>query len=119
MVIFILIINVLLVFKLWWDFRAKKSGRIINHEFSALVDGIIYLVSGWLLFGFLDLAGWFILAVGYRWLTFDLFFNLINKDKWNHYGRSSKLDRFLLKLGKFHLLPKILLIMIGIWLIKR
>lgn len=57
------------------------------------------------------------LAIGLRWLLFDLFFNLINDWEWNNYGSSSKLDKFLLNLGDFHLLPKIALIVLGIILI--
>ena len=119
MIAFILIVNALLIFKLWWDYRAKNvKHRIINHEQSAAIDGVIYIVSAWLLIGFPVAAGWVILAVGYRWVMFDIIFNLLNKWKWNHYGKSSRLDRFLGKMGAWHLAPKTALIVLGIVLIK-
>ena len=115
--IYIAIVNVLLVFKLWHDWHAKNvEKRIINHELSAVIDTFIYLVSAYWLFGF-SAAGWIISALAYRWIVFDVGFNLINKDKWDHYGKSSWLDRQLTKLGKFHLLPKLLLLALGIILI--
>ena len=115
-IIFIVVFLILLGFKLWWDKRAKDSGRIINHFRSALIDGLIYGGSGYLLFqwGFI---GWFVLVVGLRWLLFDLLFNRINGWKWNHYGSSSKLDNFLLNLGDFHLVPKLGTLALGIILI--
>ena len=116
MIWFILIVNILLGFKLWWDKRAKDSGRIINHLLSAAIDGFIYTISAWFFFGW-DAGGWIILGIGYRWIVFDIIFNLINGWKWNNYGKSSRLDRFLLSLGDFHLLPKILLIITGLLLI--
>ena len=113
---YILIVNLLLAFKLWWDKRAKDSGRIINHGLSAAIDGLLYTLSAWFLFGW-DAGGWIVLAIGYRWLSFDILFNIINGWKWDHYGTSSKLDKFLLSIGKFHLLPKMLLIILGILII--
>lgn len=113
---FIIIVNTLLVFKLWWDKRAKDSGRIINHSLSAAIDVFIYTISGWFLFGW-DAGGWILSAIGYRWIMFDLLFNLVNNDSWNHYGKSSCTDRFLIKLGKFHLVPKICLILLSAILI--
>ena len=115
--IYILIINVLLGFKLWWDWRAKNiHKRIINHELSAAIDGLLYTVSAWFCFGWYA-GGWIVLAIGYRWIMFDLIFNLINDWEWNHYGSSSKLDKFLLNLGDFHLVPKLITLAIGILLI--
>ena len=114
--IYLSIFTILLGFKLWWDWRAKSRGRIINHFRSALIDGLIYGISGYLLFGW-RFIGWFVLVIGIRWLLFDFFFNLINGWEWNHYGSSSKLDKFLLNFGDFHLLPKFGLILIGIILI--
>jgi hypothetical protein len=113
---FIIIVNLILVFKLFWDTIAKDSGRIINHSLSAAIDGLLYTLSAWVCFGW-DAGGWIVLAIGYRWIVFDILFNIINGWKWNHYGTSSKLDKFLLSLGNFHLVPKILLIAIGILLI--
>ena len=115
--IYLSIFSILLCFKLWWDWRAKtKKKRIINHLRSALIDGLIYGISGYLLFGW-GFIGWFVLAIGLRWILFDLFFNLINDWEWNHYGSSSKLDKFLLNLGDFHLVPKLVTLALGIILI--
>ena len=115
--IYLSIFSILLCFKLWWDWRAKtKQKRIINHFRSALIDGLIYGITGYLLFKW-EFYGWFVLVIGLRWLLFDFFFNLINDWEWNHYGSSSKLDKFLLNLGDFHLLPKIGIIITGILLI--
>ena len=111
-----LIFFVLLAFKLWWDYRAKSKGRIINHSLSALRDVLIYIVSAWLLFGW-DAGGWILLALGLRWLLFDLFFNLINGWDWNHYGDSSSIDQSMKKLGKWHLIPKILIILMSVVII--
>jgi len=119
MVKYIIIVNVLLAFKLGWDWYAKnKKKRIINHTKSAAIDGALYLAAAYLSFsGIILISGWIILAVGYRWLAFDVLFNLLNKDKWDHYGTSSKLDLWLTKLGKYHLAPKIGLIVLGVILI--
>jgi len=115
--IYLSIFTALLGFKLWWDWRAKnKKKRIINHFRSAAIDAFIYGISGYLLFGW-QFYGWLVLSLGLRWLLFDLFFNIINDWEWNHYGSSSKLDKFLLNFGDFHLLPKFGIILIGIILI--
>ena len=115
--IYTLIVNALLGFKLWWDWRTKNiKKRIINHSLSAAIYGLLYTISAWFLFGW-DSGGWIVLAIGYRWLLFDFFFNLINDWEWNHYGSSSKLDKFLLNLGDFHLVPKLVTLFIGIILI--
>jgi len=115
--IYLSIFSILLAFKLWWDWRAKtKKKRIINHFRSALIDGLVYGISGYLLFEW-RFIGWFVLVIGLRWILFDFFFNLINGWEWNHYGSSSKLDKFLINLGDFHLLPKIGIIITGILLI--
>jgi hypothetical protein len=122
--IYIAMVIVLLSFKLVYDFRAKNTDkRIINHLRSALIDGFMYIGASFILLlwgeGFTHkvVIGFIILSVGFRWLFFDILFNLLNKDKWNHYGKSSKLDRFLTKLGKFHLIPKLLIIIAGLILI--
>ena len=114
---FIVAVNLLLGFKLWWDKRAKDSGRIINHLLSAAIDGCFYVFLAWYCTGW-DAGGWIIIAIGYRWIMFDLLFNILNKDPWNHYGNSSWLDKQLKRCGKWHLVPKILLILIGIIIIK-
>ena len=114
--IYILIVNALLAFKLWWDKRAKTKGRIINHSLSAAIDGLIYSVSAWFCFGW-DAGGWIVVAIAYRWILFDLIFNAINEWEWNHYGSSSRLDRWLTRLDKWHLAPKIILLIFGIIII--
>ncbi len=119
MILFISIVNILLAFKLAWDWYANnKKKRIINHFRSALIDGFLYLIAAYLSFDTLILiSGWVILAIGFRWLMFDFLFNIINNDKWNHYGKSAKLDVWLTKLGKWHLTPKFGIIITGIILI--
>lgn len=112
-----IIVNLLLAFKVIWDYQAKnKEHRIINHARSAIIDGAIYVVASWLLFlpDVYTIAGAVILAVGYRWIAFDVSFNLANGDKWNHYGTSSVLDKLMTKAGKYHILIKAVPIVIGI-----
>ena len=98
----------------WWYKKYKK--KIINHELSLLIDGTIYLVAGWFLVGF-DTGFWLFILAGSRWLFYDLLYNWINNEKWNHYGKSDRFDRFSTKMGKWHLAPKIGLILLGIILI--
>jgi hypothetical protein len=106
----------LLVFKLWWDWKAKNiDKRIINHFRSALIDVGVYCFVSFGLFG-LDFWKWVLLACSIRWIAFDTIFNLINGDKWDHYGKSSTIDRFMTKLGKFHLVLKLTLLIAGITL---
>lgn len=89
-----------IVFKLFWDKRAKDSGRIINHTQSAIIDGLIYVASIYFLtdLGIVDMILMFALTCVLRWTIFDIGFNLINGDKWNHAGNSAKLDLFLDKI---------------------
>lgn len=111
---YIIIVNILLAFKLWWDYRAKNvQHRVINHELSALIDGFIYLISGFLLFGF-NIGAIFLITLSYRWIFYDLGYNLLNKEEWNHYGESSKLDIFLKKTGRWHIVIKLIPAIIGI-----
>jgi len=114
--LYIIIVNALLAFKLWWDKRAKDKGRVINHSLSAAIDVFIYVVSAWFCVGW-DAGGWIVLAIGYRWLMFDIIFNVINEWEWNHYGSTSRLDRWLTRLNGWHLAPKIILIIFGVLLI--
>jgi hypothetical protein len=111
-----LIFLVLLIFKLYWDKRAKNKGRIINHPLSAAIDGLIYIISAWFLFGW-DAGGWIVLAIALRWILFDILFNVINDWEWNHYGSSSRLDRWLTRLDVWHLAPKVILLIFGIVII--
>jgi hypothetical protein len=116
--IYILVFSLALGFKLFWDKRAKDSGRIINHSLSAAIDVVIYTLTAFICFGW-DAGGWIVAALGLRWLLFDILFNLINGWAWGNYGTSSDLDKFLTKLGKWHLVPKIVLIILGVILILK
>lgn len=92
--IYILIVNLLLFFKLWWDKRAKDSGRVINHALSSAIDSFIFFIAGFFLFGIgTNLGGFFIASLGYRWLMFDLGFNLINGWHWSNCGDSGFIDQ--------------------------
>ena len=113
---YILIVNILLAFKLVWDWNARvKEHRVINHARSAIIDLAVYIVSALVLFlpDAYMIAGAIILALGYRWIAFDALFNIICKDKWDYYGDSSVLDRLMKKTGKYHLLVKAVPIIIG------
>jgi len=116
--IYALIVTVVLAFKVVWDYIAKTNGRIISHSRSALIDVSVYVFSAGLLFypDVMNIAGAVVLACGYRWIAFDILFNLANKDKWDHYGTSSKLDLLMTKAGKYHLLIKAVPIAIGLTL---
>jgi len=115
-----LVVNILLVFKLFWDTRAKRKGRVINHRRSVVIDGTIYAISVFLLFRFdwIIMLAVFFISVGYRWLMFDTLFSKINWNKWRFYGTSSRLDKLLSKVGKWDTLIKIIPIIIGLILIK-
>ena len=120
MIWYILIVNSLLAFKLAYDYHAKNvEHRIINHTISIIVFGIIMLVAAWFLLGF-EAGKWIVLTMGYWWLMFDLLFNLINKDKYNHIGGSAGTDKMLKWIeskGISQYVPKLLLIGIGILLL--
>ena len=116
MLIYILIVNVLLAFKLWWDYRAKKRGRIINHTRSAIIDTLIYIVAAWY-FLCIDAGAWILTALGYRWIMFDIIFNRLNGWEWNHYGESSMIDKFMIKTGKWHIVIKLAFFLAGTALI--
>ena len=111
---FIIAVNLLLAFKLAWDWYAKnKKKRIINHFRSALIDGMLYL---FFIYIFKLPWGVFFVAIFYRWILFDLIFNILNGDKWNHYGESSYLDRLMKKTGNWHIVIKITALIISLWL---
>ena len=116
MTYFLLIISALLSFKLAWDYYAKNAKkRVINHRISALIDTALYCIAIY----FLGISWFYLLfAFTFRWMFFDLFFNLLNKDKWNHYGESSNIDILMKKTGKFHIVIKLLLLLLSIWLIR-
>jgi hypothetical protein len=127
MVWFIGIVNALLAFKLAWDWYAKnKQKRVINHTQSALIDGVIYVGSAIYLFGLEQAAGWVIIAIAYRWIFFDLLFNLLNGWPLFYCGQSSKIDRLADKLDgrddencALALIMKIIILIIGIWILKK
>ena len=99
--IYIAIFIILLLFKGWWDHRAKKKGRIISHSRSSIIDGVLYLVSAYFLFcAPVWCSVWFMVGVMWasfaaRWLLYDLLYNVINKEKYNHLGGSAGLDGLL------------------------
>jgi len=112
---FAIIVNLLLVFKVIWDYQAKnKEHRVINHGRSGIIDGALYVASAWILYGMIYILPLVLLASGYRWIVFDIAFNLANKDKWNHYGDTSSLDKFMKKSGKYHILIKSVPVIAGI-----
>lgn len=126
--IFILIVNILLGIKLWWDKRAMNNGRIINKTKSVLFDGSIYLASAIYLFYFLEnhsiqfIIGMIVLAASWRWIAFDAIFARINGHKdWVWYGTSSRTDimmSFLKEgIGAFHILVKLVPVVIGLLLV--
>lgn len=123
---FIIIVNLLLIFKLYWDHRARtKDGRVINHGRSLWIDMLIYSGASIFLFG-VSWSGlaWVFTAVMYRGFVFDLFYNLIFHNKWSYCGNNSKIDKVadafdgtrdnICVLGFF---IKLILIIIGIILI--
>lgn len=105
----------------WWYKKHKK--KIINHTLSSAIDTSIYLLSAYFLFcapswcSLFFMFGIVFVSWGSRWIIYDLVYNWINKEKWNHYGESGWLDNNLKKIGKYHLAPKFGLIIIGIILL--
>ena len=112
---FNIILSVLILFKLGWDWYAKnKQKRIISHSRSALIDCVLYGVSIYLL----KLSWlWFFYALCIRWILFDDMFNFINKDAFGHYGESSVIDRFMKKMGPKHVFLKMGFLILSLWLI--
>ena len=118
--IYILIVNFQLGLKAfgdWWYKKYKK--KIINHGLSSAIDVLIYCGSSLWLFGnnIVFAVGMIVLAIGYRWNMYDQVYNYINNHKWNHYGTSDWVDRFQIKMGKYHLTTKFGVIILGIILI--
>ena len=117
---YVLIVNILLAFKLWWDSRAKnKYHRVINHFRSSVIDTTIYVVSSYLLFKpeWLVIIGWIFLAWFWRWLLFDGIYSKLNWGVWDFHGTSSPLDRKLNQIGPWHPLVKLIPLAIGLTLI--
>ena len=119
---FLLAILPLIVFKLWWDIRAKNKGRVINHTLSATIDMVLYFTIAYLLTGDLMRSG-YLLLVGLllRWNVFDIAWNLLNKMKWNYLGNYSILDKIGKKIGNtiYFILKAIILITIILWQITN
>ena len=109
-----------LAVKLFGDWCYKKyKKRIINHTVSAIIDLNIYVVLAVLTFwgSWLAIVGGVVAQLGGRWVFYDLLYNLVNKHRWDHYGKSSRLDRWLTQVGRYHIVPKIGTIVVGIILI--
>lgn len=94
---FIIFVNVLLGFKLFWDHRARvKHKRVIDHGLSLSIDMILYSGMSIFLFGVSWIGvAWVFTATMYRGLVFDLLYNLIFNNKWAYCGDSSRVDEFL------------------------
>lgn len=105
----------------WW-YKAKKK-KIINHVVSVAIDGVIYVLAAYFLFCAPDwcslrfMFGIIALSAGFRWIFYDLLYNFINNHKWSHYGGSSLVDKFQKKMGKYHMVTKFGLVVLGIILI--
>ena len=106
----------------WWYKKYQK--KIINHKLSSGIDIFIYIIAGY--FFIIVPQGWttvpfaigvLIVTLSARWILYDLLYNLINKHKWDHYGDSSLIDKLMKKLGKWHIVVKLIMLGIGINLI--
>ena len=106
--------------KLMHDYHAKNvEHRIIDHTKSAIEDTSIFIAAALLIFvgltemGLYTAVGAVGLALSFRWILFDILFNIANGDKWDHTGKSSSMDRALAKYGQWlKLLPLIISIII-------
>jgi len=104
------------------DFWYKDTKHeVINHGLSALIDFVIYVASVWFFliaspFGLSVVAGigvvWIMLAL--RWILYDLQYNTLHDLPWDHYGDTSKFDKFMKATGKWHIVIKIVMLLIGI-----
>ena len=118
-VAYFLIVNLLLIWKIFWDCRAMHiEKRIVNKTKSALIDGSVYIMSLVSLgFGWVWGAGLFLASLTYRWVFFDIGFNLANNRNWRYYGENAWTDRFLKKVGYWDIPIKLIPAIIGIVLI--
>lgn len=111
--IYFTFIAVLIAFKVFWDWYAKnKQKRVISHVRSAIIDVVLYSAAAIYFFGLIHSIAYIILSLSLRWIAFDLFFNLANGDRWNHLGKSSKLDIFLSRF-KYPILIKLIPVAVG------
>lgn len=105
----------------WWYKKYEK--KIINHGASVIIDGLIYTLAAYFLFcapnqcSVLFMFGIVWLSGSTRGLLYDLIYNWINNHRWNHYGNSAYWGKIMKKVGKWHMLVKFGLIVIGIILI--
>lgn len=110
---YIIAINVLVGVKVARDYNLKSKGIIVNHAKSAFFDVVLYAAAGFLMSGsWLFYLSCLILSLSYRWIVFDIVFNLVNGWKWNHLGNSSNLDLFLKKF-KYPLVVKLIPLIFG------
>lgn len=93
-IIFYTIVLGLIGFKLWWDLRARKRGRIINHPLSAGIDLGLYIVSSFFLIGFWEFGCHVLIALMLRWILFDLLYNKFTNKNLYYCGENSKLDQW-------------------------
>ena len=117
---YIIIVNLLLAFKICWDSYAKKvQKRIINHWRSGIIDSILYLIFSYLLFkpNWFTIIGFIFLSWSYRWIFFDAIFGKLHWNDWHYHGTSDFLDRWLMKIGKYHFFIKFIPVIIGTVLI--
>jgi len=114
--IFFAIVNLLLIIKLAWDWYAKnKQKRVISHSRSVLFDGALYAIFVYII----PLSWTYILTGGaYRWIFFDYFFNKLNGWRWDHYGKTSRIDVFMGKTGKWHIVIKLAVLIFSLWLTR-
>ena len=98
LLIYILIVHLYIAFKLWWDHRARtRDKRVINHRTSGAVNVLLYTSSalvllvpqyGWWVAGCILWSSFF-----WKWLLFDLGYNIIFKNKWSYCGNWSWIDK--------------------------
>lgn len=84
----------------WWYKNKKK--KIINHGLSSGIDIAIYIVAGYFFIiapyepvSVLFSIGVLVTTLSMRWWLYDLIYNIINKEKYNHLGGSAGLDQLL------------------------
>ena len=102
--VYIAVVNVMLLIKLAYDRYSKLVKKeIVNHDLSAGIDTFVYFIV--VLLAGMPFA-YILVALSYRWIMFDWLFDMIDKDSTSLYGSSSKIDIFMVKLGKWHIYVK-------------
>lgn len=119
-----ILIVILLLIKLVWDYYNRfKLKRIINHNRSVLIDGILYTAGAFYFFVFKgeypwwSVIGFVMMAGAFRWIIFDPAFSLLSGTGFHHHGESSSLDRWLLQVGKGHFFVKLIPLVLGLLII--